>query len=395
MRRHSDNHTTMRIRLFVLLFAVGVIPLNGTPSRGGKGLFYVHSAAVLPKGSLEFHAGIRYFGKIASLGTSGKAYTLWDVQNNLSFNYGVSRHLELACSPVLYQDINRSGGNFLRGSANLPDDLYLSAKIGSYTSLESPFVFGGLISLRLPTAKVHNVIYEPYSAGSVELGISALATYYHNVAFPDMGWSAIVNLGYLNHNDVGKSLSEDDNAPTPQHMSSEIIAGWSFLYPAGPFNFSAEITARHFLTRPPETAYSREYVSYLTFGVCYNLYRWCALEMAFDKSLFSGVDETDYRYIALRNPGFPNYPGWRGILGVKLAILPFSLYKSEEADLKQKAKDRQTIMEKMIENQTDMQSAEQELTRIQAERKNVEEELERLRKLLESEKTNETKPNTP
>jgi len=394
MSSHPVKHAKA-FSLFVFLLAVGIIPGNATPSRGGRGLFYVHSAAVLPKGYLEFHTGIRYFGKISNLGGSGRAYTLWDVQNDLSFNYGVSRHLELAFSPILYQDTNRPGGNFLKGGANFPDDIFLSAKIGSYASLESPLVFGGLVSLRFPTAKVHNVIYEPYSADRIELGITALATYYHNVAFPDMGWSANVNLGYLNHNDVGKSLSENGNAPTPQNMSSEIMAGWGFLYPVEPFAFSAEITARHYLTKPPVTAYSREYVSYLTLGVCYNLYRWLALEMAFDKSLFSGEDETDYRYIQPRDPGFPNYPSWRGILGVKLAILPFSLYKSGEADLKQKAKDRQAILEKMIENQTDMQSAEQELMRIQAERKNVEEELERLRKLLESEKTNETKPKTP
>jgi hypothetical protein len=178
-------------------------------------------------------------------------------------------------------------------------------------------------------------------------------------------------------------------------MSSEILAGWGFLYPAGTFDFSAEITARHFLVKPPVTAYSREYMSYLTLGVTYKLYRWCTLEMAFDKSLFTGSDQTVYRDIPVGGPGFPNYPSWRGVLGVKLAVLPFSLYASDQSDLKQKAKDRQVILEKMIEDQTDMQSAEQELTRIQAERKKVEEELERLRKLLESEKQKETKPDAP
>jgi hypothetical protein len=389
------NHTIKWFARILSFSAVAALPLQSTPARGGRGLVYVHSATVLPKGYLEFHSGIRYFGKIADFGSAGRAYTLWDIQNDFSFNYSVSNNVELALSPILYQDINRSGGNVWKGQANMPDDLFLSVKIGSYSGLESPFVFGGLISLRLPTAAVHNVIYEPYSAGTVELGMTALATYHRNPAFPDMGWSANVNLGYLNHNDVGKSLSKIKNAPTPKSMSSEILAGWGFLYPAGAFDFSAEITARQFLVSPPKTAYSREYISYLTLGVYYRLYRWCTLEMAFDKSLFTGEDKTDYRYIPQIGPSFPNYPSWRGVIGVKLAILPFSLYSSEQADLKQKAKDRQAILEKMIEDQTDMQSAEQELTRIQAERKKVEEELERLRKLLESEKQKETKPNTP
>jgi hypothetical protein len=380
--------------IFRFLLAAA-LPVLATPSRGGKGLIYLHSAAVLPKGYLEFHSGIRYFGKIADMGSSDRAYTLWDVQNDFSFTYGASRHVELAINPILYQDINRSGGNVMKDQANMPDDLFLSAKIGSYSSLESPFVYGGLISLRLPTAPAHNVIYEPYSAGRVEVGLSALVSYFRNQAFPEMGWSASANIGYLNHNDVGKSLSPNRSAPSPKHMSSEILAGWGFLYPAGSFDFSAEITARHFLVRPPETAYSREYMSYLTLGVYYKLYRWCTLEMAFDKSLFTGRDETVYRDIPPGGPGFPNYPSWRGVLGVKLAVLPLSLYASEQSDLKQKAKDRQAILEKMIEDQTDMQSAEQELTRIQAERRKVEEELERLRKLLESEKQKETTPVAP
>ena len=394
MRRKLNNRCRLVARIFRLA-AIAALPLQATPFGGGRGLVYVHSPGVIPKGYLEFHSGVRYFGKIANFGSSGRAYTLWDVQNHFSFNYGLSGHVELAFSPILYQDVNRSGGNVWKGQANMPDDLFLSAKIGSYSALESPFVFGGMISLRLPTASVHNVIYEPYSAGSLELGITALAAYHRNPAFPEMGWSAITNLGYLNHNDVGKSLSKNREAPTPKSMSSEIMAGWGFLYPAGAFDFSAEITARHFLVRPPETAYSREYMSYLTLGVYYKLYRWCTLEIAFDKSLISGEDETEYEDIPEKAPGFPNYPSWRGVIGVKLAILPFSLYSSEQSDLKQKAKDRQAILEKMIEDQTDMQSAEQELTRIQAERKKVEEELERLRKLLESEKQKETKPDTP
>jgi hypothetical protein len=383
------------LRWIIVFSLASALQLPATPSRGGRGLIYLHSASVLPKGYLEFHSGIRYFGKIADMGSSNRAYTLWDVQNDFSLTYGASRHVELAITPILYQDINRTGGNVMKGAANMPDDLFLSAKIGSYSSLESPFVFGGLVSLRLPTAPVHNVIYEPYSAGRVEVGISALAGYFRNQAFPEMGWSAFANLGYLNHNDVGKSLSRNKSAPAPKHMSSEILAGWGFLYPAGLFDFSAEITARHFLVKPPETAYSREYMSYLTLGVYYKLYRWCTIEMAFDKSLFSGRDETVYADIPDGGPGFPNYPSWRGVLGVKLAVLPLSLYTSEQSDLKQKAKDRQAILEKMIEDQTDMQSAEQELTRIQAERRKVEEELERLRKLLESEKQKETTPVAP
>jgi hypothetical protein len=380
---------------FLILCGMGATGLQGTPVRGGKGLAYVHSAATLNKGSLELYSGIRYFGKIASFGGSQRAYMLWDVQNSLSVNYGAGRHVELSITPILYQDINRPGGNFWKGKANFPDDILIGAKIGSFSRLESPFVWGGLVTLRLPTAKAHNVIYEPYSAGRVELHLTALASYYRNPVFPDAGWSAHVNLGYINHNDVGKSLSSDPGAPTPQRMSAEILTGWGILVPSDAFSFSAEVNARSFLARPPSPAYSREYSSYLTLGVNYRFSRWLGLEMGFDKSLLVGEDMTDYVFVRTKQRNFPNFPSWRGVLGVKLGILPRSLYQSEKAGLEQKAKDRQAILEKMIESQTDMESAEQELARIQAERKKVEEELERLRQLLESEKKTEPAPAQP
>jgi hypothetical protein len=377
------------------LLGLAAAGLNAAPVGGGRGLAYVHSAAGLDRGALEIASGIRYFGKIASFGGSRRAYMLWDVRNTLSFNYGAGRHVELSLTPILYQDVNRPGGNFWNDKANFPDDLLLGAKFGSFSRLESPFVWGGLVNLRIPTARAHNVIYEPYSAGRVELQVTALASYYRNPVFPDAGWSAHVNLGYVNHDDVGKDLSSAAGAPTPQRMSAEVLAGWGVTVPSDAFGFSAEINARSFTARPPSPAYSREYSSYLTLGVSYRFTRWFEAEMGFDKSLFCGEDLTDYRWVPPKQRHFPNTPSWRGLLGVRLAVLPRSLYRSEKAGLEQKARDRQAILEKMIESQGDMESAEQELARIQAERKKVEEELERLRQLLESEKKTESAPTQP
>jgi hypothetical protein len=369
-----------------LLAALPVRWAGGTPSQGGRGLVYVQSPRTISKGYLEVHLGTRYFGKVANFRSAGTPYTLWDVQGTFSVNYGLNDHLEIFLSPILYQDINRPGGNFWKGKANFPDDLFLGVKAGSFGGLENSFRFGALLSLRLPSAKNHNVIYEPYSAGAVGVELTGLASYYRNPAFPDAAWSIHTNLGYVNHNDVGKPLSSFPDALVPLSMSSEVTAGIGFLMPEGSFDFSAEMTARSFLSRPPETAYTREYSSYLTLGVYYRPSAWLQLEMAMDKSLLIGEDLTDYQFLAPKRPNFPNMPSWRGVLGVRLAVLPASLYRSAESDLRQKARDRQTILENMIENQTDVDSAEQELTRIQAERKKVEEELERLRKMLDAEK---------
>ena len=351
---------------------------------------YVQSARVINKGYLEFYGGTRFFGKVASFGTANRAYTLWNVQGFSSFNYGVSRHLEFAVSPIFYQDTNRGSG-FSKEAVNFPDDLFLSIKLGSFGALESPFLFGGILYTRIPTARQHNIIYEPYSAGSVEAGVTGLASYFHNPIFPDAGWSIHANIGYLNHNDVGKNIAGDslNLAPTPTSMSSELLFGLGLRYPAETFDFSVEINARYFLTQPPVSAYSREYVSYLTTGIYYKPYPWVTFEMGIDLRFISQEDLTDYTVTPRPKPqeSFPNYPGWRGILGIKLAILPTSLYASpEEKLLKKKATDRRTILERMMREQTTTKNAESELARIRAERKKAEEELQRLRKLLEAEK---------
>jgi hypothetical protein len=119
-------------------------------------------------------------------------------------------------------------------------------------------------------------------------------------------------------------------------------------------------------------------------------YPWLSFKMGFDVNLISGSDASEYStQTGLISPPiqFPNYPGWRMILGVKIGILPTSLYASDEqALLKKKSLERETMMNQMLQDQKSTQNAESELSRIRAERAKLEAELERLRKLLESEK---------
>jgi len=158
--------------------------------------------------------------------------------------------------------------------------------------------------------------------------------------------------------------------PTSQSISSEILLGVGIKYPAGTFDFSGEINTRMFMSQPPVTAYSRESVTYLTGGVYYKPYPWITFEMGIDLRLISGKDESDYINTALSEPpgDFPNYPTWRGILGVKLAILPMALYSStEKSILEERALERNTIIEQMMEGRQDTEDAESELERIRAE----------------------------
>jgi hypothetical protein len=382
-------------KIIVMILILSAACLTAVPFQGGQGLIYLHSAHVLKKGYLDVSGGIRYFGKIASFGGEEKAFTLWVVKGSLSVNYGLSERVELFFAPVFYQDINRPGKSGLAKDKgiNMPDDLFLGVKFGSFQKLESPAVFGGRLMLRIPTADTHNVIYEEYSAGSLEIHLQGLFSYYSNLTFPDAGWSLHANIGYINHNDVGQSLTDSENDVTPQAMSAELTVGAGVRLPAGMFDFSLELNNSTFLTKPPINVYSREYSSYLTGGVYYHPNPWLTFQMGLDLRLVSDHDLSVYLYedpqSSLPRPPteeFPNYPSWRGILGFKMALLPKSIRMTDEEELRRQSRDRRAILEKMMNEQQDTQNAEEELERIKNERQRVEQELERLRRLLEAEK---------
>ena len=383
----------MRKICFIILF-LSVACVYAVPFQGGQGLIYLQSAHVLKKGFLDVSGGTRYFGKIASYDSDTKAFTLWVVKGTLAFNYGLSEKVELFFAPVFYQDINRTGNAGLAKSKgiNMPDDIFLGVKFGSFQKLESPAVFGGRLMLRIPTADTHNLIYEEYSAGSLEIHLQGLFSYYSNLTFPDAGWSVHANIGYINHNDVGQNLTAVESDASPRAMSAELTVGAGVRVPAGMFDFSLELNSSSFLTRPPITAYSREYATYLTGGVYYNPRPWLTFQAGLDLCLISEEDLSVYSGNAgshLPPPPtaeFPNYPSWRGILGFKMALLPRSIRTTDEEELRRQSRDRRAILEKMMNEQQDTQDAEAELERIKNERQRVEQELERLRRLLEAEK---------
>jgi len=376
-------------RIFIIITFAGLILSNSQFSfanDGGDGLIYIHSARVLPKGHLQLYTGTRFFGKIAQFGNSNRAFTLWNVQGKSSLNLGINPHLELFVSPIFYQDTNTESGNVLEGQGNAPDDIFIGMKIASFGALESPFLFGGRIYARLPAAASHNIIYEPYSAGKVEIGLTGLASYYSNVTFPDESWSLHANISYVNHNDVGVKLTKDPAELTAIAMSSDLKIGAGILLPAGTFDFSAEINATTFINRPPEAAYSREFVSYLTAGVYYKPYRWLTFKMGVDLKLFSGDNMTNTA-LSPSIADFPNYPDWRGVLGVKIGILPFSQFRSDKTDMRGEYNGQKQVLDQILQGQKSEENADKELKKLQSERKGIEDELNRLRKLLNKEKT--------
>jgi len=360
----------------------GAVEING-----GLGLSHTKAAWVADKGYLTVLPNTRFWGKVSETKSQNQeersAVTIWDVQGLLSINYGISEHFSFNITPILYQDINQGEYD------EFPWDTFIGLKIGSYGAKDSPFRFGVDLATRFPTGEKHNVIYEDYTAGSAEWGFTGLVSYALDKLYPEDALNAHLNLGYWNHNDVGRSLAPDSLLSMElKKVKSVVEPSQAFRYaigvefPTESFNYSLEIYGNSWIQNPPIIAASRENYTYLNGSIKYKAYRWLDFIVSGDIRISPDKEET----IGPRtsNHDLPNYSSWRINMGAKFIILPTSVYKVKERDvLMRKAESRREIFEQIIREKKDTESAEQELQRIKEEREKAEKELERLKRILE------------
>lgn len=366
----------------LIILLLGFLPsLYGNGLNGGNGLTHTRSAWNLKPGYLTLYGRTRFFGKVGSLATDqASAVTYWDVQGAFSINYGISDHIELAISPVMYQDTHKG-----RLGYNFPDDLFLDVKFGSYNLKGSSLTWAISLDSRFPTGKYHNLPFEPYSAGTIAWGFTGMLTYSKDPLYPEDNLNIHANFAYVNHNDVGQKLSQSslDNIGVT-NMSQQLLYGFGLKIPSSEFDFSIELYGNKFLQKPPKgTAYSVENYLYMTPGVSFRAYRWLTLSFSTDLRLTPDKDETLYTFGG-QIFDMPNYPGWRINLGMNILLLPTSVYKLSDKDiLMRKAESRRELFEQIIKEQRETESAEEELERIKEERRKAERELDRLRRILE------------
>ncbi len=356
--------------VLIILFMATPL-LYAQQNAGGRGLFYVNSARAIGKGHLNSYFHSSFFGKVSN---AEVVQTIWNVQGSFTLNYGLFDRVELSVNPIVYQDVN--GGTTTDGKSNalnLPGDLFLKLKVGSLGSPRSKIKYGAMLTSRFPIGKSHNVRFEPYSAGTVELGLTTMASYAGDYLFPDEALNGHINLGYIFHNDAEKF----DN----KNISSEVIYGIGVQYPLDSWDVTMELNGNYFVQKPSVLVFSRENYLFITPGVSYRVSKWLHLDFGFDFRLTADQEESKYNSPSnLPN----NYPAWRGHMAVKLAILPSSLYRESERDiLVKKAETRREVFEQIVRERRETEKAEQELERIKAERMKAEQELNRLRELLE------------
>ncbi len=379
----KTNKPTLILMLMLLMInAAGAVVINS-----GKGLPHTKAAWVSEKGRLTFLSHTRFWGKVHendNIGLNVKtATTLWNVQGLVGLNYGISDRIELSVTPVLYQDTHRGNGK------EYPWDTFINLKIGSFGNKASSMKYGVELNTRFATGEQYNFPYEDYSAGKTEWGFTGLFSYALDPLYPEDSFNLHFNLGYLNHNDVGANLTdnETDKLSEVLKQSQEMQYALGLTIPMEDWDYGFEIYGINWLQQPPPNAASRENYTYMALTIKYKPYRWFNFYITGDYRLSSDKDETN-RIAA--NKAFyqpddiPNYNTWRINAGIKMVLLPTNIFRLNERDLlMQKAETRRELFEQIIKERRETESAEEELDRIKDERRKAEKELERLRKILE------------
>ena len=342
------------------------------------------SAWNLKSGFLTLSGRSQVFGKVAE--NAQNSVAIWDIQGALSLNYGITDHIELALSPIMYQDTQVGKKKYM-----VPGDLFLGLKFGSYNINRSSLTWGLSFDTRFPTGEEFNVAFEPYSAGTVTWGFTGMLSYSKDPLYPDENLNVDFNLGYMNYNDVGEKLIGKPSDPySVTSMTQELLYGFGIKIPTPGFDFSVEMHGNSFIQKPPkETAYSVENYLYLTPGINYKAFRWLTLKVGADLRLSSNTE----KFIGNYSKQLPNFPSWRVNFGFNVLLLPTSVFKISDKDiLIRKAESRRELFEQIINEQRETESAEEELDKIKAERRKAERELERLRRMLEGDKKKTTEP---
>ncbi|MBN1541592.1 hypothetical protein JW992_05565 [candidate division KSB1 bacterium] len=389
--------------IFLLLGLGSTTFLQATPVVYGGGPLQVVPAWNLPKGQmiLGTHSRAFFTSRVREEANGRRTgITYWDIQGGLGLTYAFTSKLQFGLNPIVYQDNHVNGDGY-----NLPDDLYLSAKLGSIGRPAGTLRVGAQLDIRFPIADEHNLPLEPYSAGRIGVGIRGLFSILSEPLYPEDGTNIHLNLGFFNHNDLGVRILETA-FDTVQVTSGtrEIRYGAAFSAPINDFIVFTELFGTTFLKKPPEQAFGRESSLYFSPGISYAANPWLRLRVSFDLRLLGGTDETVFNSlntVYTKDPwsSVPNYPTWRINVGAVIALRPgLQLITAEDRAERAKQKEEElpadaTIYDQLAKERQETEGAEAELERIRRERQRMEDLLERLRTILET--PSEPPPSTP
>lgn len=359
------------------------------PHNGSRSIIHTQSARTFEAGRLEVHSNMNFFTRATEFVGSGstpanfQANNIWIVAANLALTYGITDNLDITIAPRLYQDTH------YENEYNVPDDIFISAKLGSFTFAKRRFYGGFLANVRLGTGEYHNYPFTEYASGSTEYGFKGALSYFMDPYLPERSFNAHLNLGWWNHNEAGNVLYKFGNGTQLKATknSAEFQYALGAVYPTDMFDFRFEVNGIVYTTQPDTMVYSRENWAYITPSIRYKALSWLSMDFGIDIRVTPDENETSgvpNKTADERN--LPNYSAWKVNLGFNLKILPLAPAARSTAEIeKEEFNKRVEFFQNIVEERERTEDVQEELDRLKQEREQAEKELEELKQIMEEE----------
>mgnify|MGYP006289854229 CR=1 FL=1 len=348
---------------------------------GDAGLTFTRAAWTTPAGTFQVFPHMRFWGQAKEYTDPETGYSsgqmIWDVQSAVSFTYGFTKHLSVSLTPILYQDVHQGQ------KEQIPWDTFLNFRVGSFGPAQYPWSFALDAALRFPTGSKYNVVFEPYTAYSIEGGLTACASYAVDPLFPQESPHAHLNLGLWHYNDAGQVLIDHSSAagaiPSENSLAFRFATGISC--PTDLFDYQLECYANMFINRPPVAAAGREDAWFLNATIVYKPTLWLHWMNGIDIRLNKDRETTRG---ARRVPEqISNTPGWRVHTGIRFTLLPLSVFSTTPREqLIEQAEQQRDLFEQIIYQNDDTDKLRKSLEQIRKEREEAERNLEKVKEML-------------
>jgi hypothetical protein len=376
-------------KISLILLIVFCTAVFSQPRIGSRGLIQTQSARTFDKGRLEIHSNMNFFTRATQwIGSTAEpqdfsATNYWLVASNLAVTYGIFDNLDFTIAPRVYQDTHYSN------EYNLPDDIFLNLKAGSFGFARRHMYGGAILGFRLSTGEQHNYPFAEYASGAVEYGFTGLFSYFLDPYLPERSLNMHLNLGWWNHNEAGKVLYKFANGTELKGTknSTEFQYALGFAYPTAMFDYRLETNGIAYIDQPDAFVYSRENWMYVTPSIRYKPTSWFSVDFGVDIRLIG--DKNTTTGVPDKSPAdfdLPNYAPWKVQMGLNLTILPLATGARSSADVERDEFQRRVdFFQEIVEDRARSEEVQEELQKLIQEREEAEKELEELKRILEEE----------
>ncbi len=387
----------MKKYIVVLMMLCLLVPVfaQNPGVTGSAGLLHTHSGNVLVPGRLQIMTNMNFFTKLGEfVGSSTlkpddfSAANYWLVAGNLAASYGISEHFDATVSMRLYQDTHYAN------EFNLPDDIFLQVKAGSFEFGRRRFHAAIIPAVRIGLGEVHNYPFAEYASGGFEYGFFGAISYFTDPYFLERSLSIHFNLGWWNHNEAGRTFKLPNDVEREATVNSNNMQmALAAVIPTAEFEFRFELAGILYFTQPDPFIYSAEEWAYFSPSVRYKPSKWISMDLGMDfrvspsdRQWTTGVPDIS------TNLDLPkNYPPWKVHMGVNFYVDMPGTTSSAAGDMYEVNRTSPDVQKRaefyrtLQEEQKRSEDIQDELDQLRREREKAQEEIDKLRDELEGE----------